>query len=116
MLAKDGVTQADFLRAIIVAAYGQDSTQKLTASSLYSFLKQKGPLAGNTSRVYYAAYVLFEKLRVKQGKAKSTDREIMEEIHPAGVDTTVQSGKISYVIPAGSRLTMDKYGRVRGSW
>ena len=115
MLAKDGVTQADFLRAIVTAAYGHNSTKKIQASSLYSFLKQKGPLAGNTSGVYYAAYVFFEKLRVKQGKPKSKDREIMEEIHPGGLDTKVQSGKISYVVGAGSKVWTDKFGRVRSS-
>jgi hypothetical protein len=113
MLAKDGVTQADFLRAVTTAAYGENGTKKIQASSLATFMKQKGPLAGNTSGVYYAAYVFFEKLRVKHGKPKSNDREIMEEIHPSGVDTKVQSGKQSYVVSAGAKLYMDKYGRVR---
>ena len=116
MLARDGVTQADFLRAIAVAAHGENSTKKLNAGSLYGFMKQKGPLAGNANGVYYAAYVFFEKLRIKQGKAKSKDREMMEEIHPGGVDTKVQSGKISYVVAADSEAWMDKYGRVGSSF
>lgn len=112
MLAKDGITQAAFLRAIVTAAYGEDSKKKIQAGSLYAFMKQNGPLAGNTSSVYYAAYVFFEKLRVKQKKPKSEDREIMEEIHPSGVDTKVQSGKIAYVGGTNTVLKMDKYGRV----
>ena len=112
MLAKDGITQAAFLRAIVAAAYGESSTKKIQANSLNSFMKQKGPLAGNTSTVYYAAYVFFEKLRIKQHKPKSEDREIMEEIHPNGVDTKTQSGKIAYIGAANTVLKMDKYGRV----
>ncbi|KAK0719310.1 hypothetical protein B0H67DRAFT_509588 [Lasiosphaeris hirsuta] len=112
LLAKDGITQAAFLRAIVTAAYGENSTKKIQSTSLSGFMKQKGPLAGNTSAVYYAAYVFFEKVRIKQKKPKSNDREIMEEIHINGVDTTVQSGKIKYVGSASSRLGMDKYGRL----
>ena len=59
----------------------------------------------------------FEKLRVKQGKPKSKDREMMDEIYyPRGVDTKVQSGKISYVVGADSKVGMDKYGRVGSSF
>ncbi|KAK0614457.1 hypothetical protein B0T14DRAFT_528540 [Immersiella caudata] len=53
------VAQADFLRAIVAAAYGPDSEMTIQSSSFSNFTKQKGPLAGNTSGVYYAAYVFF---------------------------------------------------------
>ncbi|KXX78380.1 hypothetical protein MMYC01_206024 [Madurella mycetomatis] len=98
MLAKNGVIQVDFLRAIATPAYGDNNTNKIQASSLYSFMKQKGRLAGNTSDVYYVAYVFFEKLRIKQGKSKLKDREIMEEIYPGGLDIKVQLGKSSHVV------------------
>jgi len=68
LLARDGITQATFLRAIVATAHRESSTKKIQAASLYSFMKQKGPLAGNTSSVDHAAYVFFEKLRIKQGK------------------------------------------------
>lgn len=77
-----------------------------------AFLKQKGPLAGNTNATYYAAYVFFEKLRIKQKKPKSEDREIMEELHPNGVDTKVQFGKASYVGATNTTLRIDKYGKL----
>ena len=48
-LAKDGITQAAFLRAIVAAAYGADSPKRIQSMSLNAFLKQKGPLAGNTN-------------------------------------------------------------------
>ena len=111
LLAKDGVTQAAFLRAIAAAAF-EDGSRKIQSASLTAFMRQKGPLAGNTSTVYYAAYVFFEKLRIKQRKPKSADREIMEELHPGGVDRKVQSGKVAYVVGANSRIGMDKYGRI----
>lgn len=112
ILAKDGITQAAFLRAIVAAAYGEGSTKKIQSASLNTFLKQKGPLQGNTSAVYYAAYVFFEKRRVKDKKPKSKDREIMEGIHFDGVDTKVVAGNVRYIGSASSKLGMDKYGRV----
>lgn len=111
ILAKDGITQAAFCRAIATAAYGEGNTKNM-APLMNTFMRQKGPLAGNTSSVFYAAYVFFEKRRVKDGKPKTKDREIMEEIHWNGVDTKVQSGKVSYVVGAGSKVGIDKYGRV----
>ena len=90
---------------------------QIQAGSLSTFMKQEGPLAGNSSAVvYYAACVFFEKLRIKQGKGKSLNREMMEEIHLDGVDTTAHSGRVRYVIPRGADLTMDKYGRLGSSW
>lgn len=111
-LAKDGISQAAFLRAIVTAAYGADSSKKIQSVSLNGFLKQRGPLSGNASAVYYASYVFFEKLRIKQGKPKSEDREVMEEVHPNGVDTKVPFGRVSYVTTADATLAVNKYGMV----
>lgn len=113
LLAKDGITQAAFMRAIATAAWGETSTRKIQSTSLNAFMKQKGPLAGNTNGVYYAAYVFFEKMRIKQKKPKTNDREIMEELHFDGVDTKVLSGSVRYIGLAGSQVVMDKYGSVR---
>ncbi|KAK5656914.1 hypothetical protein OQA88_3436 [Cercophora sp. LCS_1] len=113
LLAKDGITQAAFLRAIVTAAYGEGSTKKIQSTSFNNFMKQKGPLAGNTNCVYHAAYVFFEKMRVKQGKKKTADREVMETVWPDGVDTKTQSGRKVYIGSVNTRLGMDKYGKVK---
>ncbi|KAK5659992.1 hypothetical protein OQA88_13458 [Cercophora sp. LCS_1] len=111
-LAKDGISQAAFLRAIVTAAYGADSSKKMQSVSLNGFLKQRGPLSGNASAVYYASYVFFEKLRIKRGEPKSDDREVMEEVHPNGVNTKVPFGRISYVTAANTILRVNRYGIV----
>ena len=51
---------------------------RILSKQLQDYLSKSGPLAGNTSSVYYAAYVFFEKLQLKQGKKKSKEREEME--------------------------------------
>lgn len=109
-IAKDGVTQAAFLRAVAAAAFKDG--RKIQASSFSSFMRLKGPLNGNCNGTYYASYVFFEKLRIKQGKPKTDDREVMEDVHYDGVDITRQSGKIGYLVRAGTKLGIDKYGRV----
>lgn len=114
------ITQAAFLRAIAKATYGPDSTKTIQSGTLSSFMKKKGPLAGNTSTVYYAAYCFFEKLRVKQKKPKSKDREIMEDIWAGegGVDTKTVAGSVKLIGSAstGSHYTFDKYGRTKSVW
>ncbi|KAM7194185.1 hypothetical protein V8F20_008105 [Naviculisporaceae sp. PSN 640] len=111
------ITQAAFLRAIVKATYGPDSTKTIQSATLSSFMKKKGALAGNTSTVYYAAYCFFEKLRVKQKKPKSKDREMMEEIWAGegGVDTKTVAGSVKVIGSAstGSHYYFDKYGRRR---
>ncbi|KAM7182681.1 hypothetical protein V8F33_014108 [Rhypophila sp. PSN 637] len=109
------ITQAALCRAIVKAAYGEDSDKTIQSASLGAFLKKKGPLAGNTSAVYYAAYVFFEKLRIKQGKPKSSDREIMEELWwDGGVDTKTVASSVKFVISSAARgVAMDKYGKPR---
>ncbi|KAI9881180.1 MAG: hypothetical protein M1830_007158 [Pleopsidium flavum] len=72
------VTQAAFLRAIS-ASFPAEENKKLTSKQLNDFQAKKGPSAGASSGVFYAAYVYFEKLRIKQGKKKGVKREAMEE-------------------------------------
>ncbi|KAK1633796.1 hypothetical protein BDP81DRAFT_396540 [Colletotrichum phormii] len=87
-ILKEGVTKTAFLRAI------------------------KGPASGNTSSVFYAAYVFFEKLRVRDGKPKTKKREEMEEEWPTGMDTKQQlDGWVTCL--AGEKPHIDKYGKTR---
>jgi hypothetical protein len=112
------VTQAGFLRAI---AQGHPEGKKFQSKSLNDFMGKKGANAGNTSGVFYSAYVFFEKLRVKQGKPKTKHREEMEKIynrsHPymndgkPGFDIKTPSSR-GYLCRAGEHPQMDQYGRV----
>ena len=47
-----------------------DVRRQMAAKPLNDVTAKKGPLGGNRSGVFDAAYVCFEKLRVKQGKAE----------------------------------------------
>jgi hypothetical protein len=107
------VTKAQFLRDIAKAAYpGTD--KKLNANLLDGFLSKRGANAGNTSSVFYAAYVFFEKLRIRDNKPKTKFREEMEAVwgHEGGFDrvTPVHTG---VWITKGERPYVDKYGMLR---
>lgn len=80
-----GLTAAQFCRDLY-AQLKAPSCKSIQATMLTAFRKKKGPLAGCTSSVYYAAYVYFEKLRLAEGKPKSKHRLDMEGIYPGGVD------------------------------
>lgn len=93
-LCLPSVTGAQFCRDI--AAMYHLTNKKIQLKQLSDFRNKKGAHAGNTSVVYYAAYVFFEKTRVAQGKAKSKARLNMEELYKddGGVDTS--RSRVSY--------------------
>lgn len=115
-LRRDDVTQAALLRAM--AACFHDG-KKLSAAQLNNFLGKKGPIAGNTSGVFYAGYVFFEKRRIKEGKAKTQMRLEMEDewgtpdyfTHKCGVDTTRDSSR-GIICHVDSVPVVDKYGKL----
>ena len=108
-LRASSMTQAAFLREIAKCIPG---TPELSAQRLRTFLNNKGPRAGNDSPVFYAAYVWFEKLRVKDGKKKNKKREDMEEIwaKEGGMDRINPKGGW---ICRGPAPTVDQYGQVQ---
>ena len=109
-LRQPHVTQAQFLRDI-AALFGQDV--KIQSKQLSDFRSKTGALAGNTSRVYYGAYVFFEILRLREGKPKSKHRLEMEKRWgPAGVDIWTASGRVKYFVSAGRTPVMNEYGQV----
>lgn len=71
-LRKKDVTQAQY--------HTDRGPKNIAASQLQSFRGKKGPNEGNTSSAFYAAYCFFEKIRIKDGKAKSERRKKMEEV------------------------------------
>jgi hypothetical protein len=104
-----GVTQAAFLREA-VKTY-PDGGKKISSKQLTDFLSKKGPSAGNTSAAFYASYVFFEKLRIKDDKPKSKHRLEMEKRHRGGFDVTYPSHN-GYLCKAGERPHEDVYGTV----
>lgn len=89
-LVKPGVTAAQFCRDL----EAQTATgQKIQSKQLTDFRSKKGAGAGNTSIVFYTAYVFFEKMRLAAGKPKSKHRKDMEATHIGGFDTDRQRGR-----------------------
>ena len=90
-LRDTSMTQAAFLREIAKCMPG---TPTLSAQRLKTFLNSKGPRAGNDSPIFYAAYVWFEKLRIKEGKKKGKKREEMEKVwaKEGGMDREAPKG------------------------
>ncbi|KAI0113485.1 hypothetical protein F4814DRAFT_421917 [Daldinia grandis] len=84
-LRKPDISQSAFCRAI---AESFPEGKRIQPRQLSCFLEKKGPMSGNTSSVFYGAYVFFEKLRIKEGRPKSEMRQEMEKVHPNGVNTT----------------------------
>ncbi|QSZ35241.1 hypothetical protein DSL72_008110 [Monilinia vaccinii-corymbosi] len=109
-LRTPGVTQAAFLREI-AKTYPEE--KNIASKVLSDFLGKKGATAGNTSSVYYASYVFFEKMRIRDGKAKSKHREEMEKkwAREGGVDTK-HSRSRGILCFANERPFEDKYGRI----
>lgn len=109
-LKQPNITQAGFLRE---AAKALAPGRKIQSKQLSDFLGKKGSMAGNTSCVYYAAYVFFEKVRVRDGKGKSAHRLEMERIYGRrGVDTG-RSMDGPFLCRAGEVPSIDQYGRLQ---
>ncbi|KAF1990250.1 hypothetical protein K402DRAFT_460362 [Aulographum hederae CBS 113979] len=108
-LRKPGVTQAGFCRTLQEQYHRSD--KGMQPRQLKTFLGYKGAIKGNTSSVFYAAYVYFEKLRIKEGKKKSKHREEMEERwqEKGGFDLDTPHNK-RYKIPSRMGLAFDELG------
>lgn len=107
-LREPSVTQAAFLREI---ASTYSDGRKIQSKQLQDFLGKKGASAGNTSSVFYAGYVFFEKMRIKDNKPKSKHRMEMERIHPGGFDVKRSSSRSVYS-RVGDRPYEDAYGLI----
>jgi hypothetical protein len=88
-------TQSSLLKALSSQFHQTKIT--LTSSQLVRFRNARGPNVGNTNPVFYAAYIFFEKERLRSKKHKLRIRMQMEEIYE-------KAGGMNIKIPA------DKYG------
>jgi hypothetical protein len=112
-LRKPAVTQAAFLRDLVAQFHGpRRPSRALQGAQLSRFRGQSGPVTGNTSGVYYAAYVFFEKERVAAGKPKTVHRRDMEVAWLHGVDTKSNLNSV-WTFGSGPAY-MDSLGRVSG--
>lgn len=109
-LKKPGVIQAQFLRDI--SASYRKAPRKIQSAQLSAFRSKKGAWEGNTSAVFYGAYVFFEKMRIAEKKPKSKKGVEMEEIHSreGGVDTKRKHQR--FWVMKGEAPYVDEYGRV----
>lgn len=80
-----GLTAAQFCRDMYAQLH-MPAVKCFQSKQLNDFRAKRGPNAGCTSRVFYAAYVYFEKKRIAEGKPKSQHRLDMESIWPDGFD------------------------------
>ena len=90
-LVKTGVTKAQFCRDLRAQLFSSDAPKSIQSAQLDRFRSMKGPKAGNSSSVYYAAYVFFEKWRLADGKPKTKHRLDMEQAWPGGMDRKCDS-------------------------
>ncbi|KAJ9196359.1 hypothetical protein DTO164E3_5908 [Paecilomyces variotii] len=112
-LRQAGVTQASFLRNILRAAYHPyDPNKKIQSKQLNDFLSKEGSISGNSSSVFYGAYVFFEKLRIRDSKPKDQFRlEMEDEWWPDGFDRECSSRQC-FIVPRGTEVFWNKYGRI----
>ena len=103
------MTQAQFLRDF--QALMPDDFPQMTARQFGTFRNKKGSLAGNTSPVFYAGYIFFEKLRIEEGKKKTKGRETMEETWggKGGIDREHESGGRLWLMK-GEHAHVDRQG------
>jgi hypothetical protein len=106
-------TNAGFVREVNRALGPESSLSPVSAVMLRTFMNGHGPAKGAESPLFYGAYVLFEKLRVKHDKPKSKKRLEMEEewgrggMHLSDPDRGIW-------VSAGDHPWVDKYGKLRG--
>ncbi|KAI0181184.1 hypothetical protein GGR52DRAFT_523182 [Hypoxylon sp. FL1284] len=84
-LRTPGLSAAQFCRDIY-AQLQMPTVKSFQSKQLNDFRNKRGPNAGCMSKVFYAAYVYFEKERIAEGKPKSQHRLRMENIWPRGFD------------------------------
>jgi hypothetical protein len=106
-------TQSSLLTALS-SQFHQTKT-RLNSSQLVRFRHARGPNVGNTNPVFYAAYVFFEKERLRSKKHKLKIRMEMEEIYKevGGVNVKIPADKYGAWIGAqdkGVYVTLDRCG------
>ncbi|KAL4910230.1 hypothetical protein BDW74DRAFT_144695 [Aspergillus multicolor] len=86
----------------------------LQGTALNSFLLKSGLRERRRSQIFYASYVFFEKLRIRDGKKKSEFRKKMEGVWrgESGFDIT-SSTSGGYLCHVSERVVCDEFGQIR---
>ncbi|KAF1344521.1 hypothetical protein BDV97DRAFT_55961 [Delphinella strobiligena] len=112
-LRKPGVTRAHFCRDLLAQYHTDKAPSQVQSAQLTRFMGYKGADTGNTSCVFYTAYVFFEKERLRDCKPKSKHREEMEKIWAKQGGFNITRGhQRGYYCVGDSRPVQDQYGRV----
>ncbi|KAK6539181.1 hypothetical protein TWF694_009425 [Orbilia ellipsospora] len=109
--SKTGTThnKAFLLRAF--AACTSEPDKPIAATSFQRFVAHKGKTGGCSTRIFYAAYVYFEKERIAGKKKKTKFREEMEGVWgDEGMDW--QHVEKPVWVMQGERPYYDQYGRL----
>ncbi|OJJ58818.1 hypothetical protein ASPSYDRAFT_31454 [Aspergillus sydowii CBS 593.65] len=116
VLRDPNMTRAAFCREISKTWPDRAANLKenaLQGTSLGSFLSKKGSREGRTSLIFYASYVFFEKLRIRDGKPKTQFREEMEDIWGSVGFDIWSSPSTRYITTKDRHLYADEYGHIR---
>lgn len=108
-LREPGTSMAGFLREV-GKTFSGPPPQGMSTTSLKTFLSQHGCMQSAGSPIFYAAFVFFEKLRIKEKKPKNKKREEMERVWGKGGMERISSRHI--ICRADERPTEDEYGRI----
>ena len=94
----------------------QERPIPISVSSFKMFMDQQGPSAGGHSGVFYAGYVFFEKLRIRDGKPKTPKRLEMERVWAGKVDPFTGRAGVwfprSFLCRVGETPVEDQYGMI----
>ncbi|KAI0882054.1 uncharacterized protein GGS22DRAFT_196211 [Annulohypoxylon maeteangense] len=107
-----GITAAQFCRDIY-AQLSQPTIKPFQSKQLNDFRNKQGSNAGCMSKVFYAAYVYFEKKRIAAGEPKSDHRVNMERIwgEKGGFDLE-HDDRCGVWVGPGETFFIDQYGQL----
>ncbi|KAG5786698.1 hypothetical protein H9Q69_014224 [Fusarium xylarioides] len=109
MLAKEGMTQAAFIRAL---NKNLPEGKSVSPANMRYFMGRKGVRDGNTNITFYAAYVFFEKKRIQAGKPKTQFRQKMEKAWGNKGFDIEHGANQQYTCFAGEEPIVDEFGKI----
>ncbi|CVK84386.1 uncharacterized protein FMAN_01443 [Fusarium mangiferae] len=109
ILAKEGMTQAAFIRAL---NKNLPDGKSVSPANMRYFMGRKGVRDGNTNITFYAAYVFFEKKRIQAGKPKTQFRQKMEKAWGNKGFDTEHGANQQYTCFAGEEPVVDEFGKI----
>ncbi|KEQ79565.1 hypothetical protein M438DRAFT_283436 [Aureobasidium pullulans EXF-150] len=113
-LRKPGVTAAQLCRDLRDQYHSEKKPSQIQSGQLTKFRSYKGADTGNTSCVFYAAYVFFEKMRIAEGKPMSKHRQEMESIWgDSGGFNITRGHHRGYLCLGDEKPVQDQFGRIR---